>query len=58
MGYSHELAPHWNLEAEGGISGAWTKYDLHGQDGALKQADKSRLLVLPSRLALRLVYVF
>lgn len=58
VGYSHELAPHWNLEAEGGISGAWTKYDLRVQDGALKQADKSRLLVLPSRLALRLVYVF
>ena len=58
VGYSHELAQHWNLEVEGGISGAWTKYDLYYLSGMLKQADKSRLLVLPSRLALRLVYVF
>lgn len=57
-GYSYELAPHWNIEAEAGVAGAWTKYDLHAENGTLVQADKSRLLVLPSRLAVRLVYLF
>lgn len=58
LGYAYELAPHWNLEAEGGIAGAWTQYDLYSESKTRLQADKSRLLVLPSRLALRLVYVF
>lgn len=58
LGYAYEIAPHWNLEAEGGLTGAWTSYDLYHANGSLSQADKSRLLVLPSRIALRLVYLF
>lgn len=58
IGYSYELAPRWNLEAEGGITAAYTRYDLRYASGTVQTEDKSRVLVLPARLALRLVYLF
>ena len=51
LGYSHELS-------ELGIAGVWTRYDLRASSSKVVTADKSRLLVLPSRVGVRLVYLF
>lgn len=58
VGYSYELAPHWNLEAEVGLAGAWTHYDQRYSPFHLRKADKDRVLLLPSRVGLSLAYVF
>ncbi len=58
VGYNYELAPHWNLEAEVGLAGAWTRYDLRYNPFHLRKADKDRVLLLPSRIGLSLTYVF
>lgn len=58
LGYSHELSEHWNIEGELGIAGIWTRYDLRASSSRVVTADKSRLLVLPSRVGVRLVYLF
>lgn len=57
-GYSYELAPRWNVEAEVGVAGVWAKYDRYTSNDHRLQQDKSRTLIMPSRLALRLVYLF
>lgn len=58
VGYSYELAPHWNLEAEVGLAGAWTHYDQRYSPFHLRKADKDRALLFPSRVGLSLAYVF
>ena len=58
VGYCYELAPHWNLEAEVGLAGVWTRYDERYSAKQVRTADKSRVLVLPSRIGLSLAYVF
>ena len=58
VGYCYELAPHWNLEAEVGLAGVWTRYDERYSAKQVRTADKSRVLVLPSRIGMRLAYVF
>ena len=58
IGYSYELAPHWNLEAEVGLAGVWTRYDERYSAKQVRTADKSRVMVLPSRIGLSLAYVF
>lgn len=58
VGYSYELAPHWNLEAEVGLAGVWTRYDERYSAKQVRTADKSRVMVLPSRIGLSLAYVF
>mgnify|MGYP000850682211 FL=1 len=58
VGYSYELAPHWNLEAEAGLAGVWTRYDLRASATKVVGRDRSRFLALPSRVGVRLVYLF
>ncbi len=58
FGYCYELAPHWNLEAELGLTGVWTRYDERYSAKQVRMADKSRVTVLPSRIGLSLAYVF
>jgi len=58
FGYCYELAPHWNLEAEVGLAGVWTRYDERYSTKQVRTADKSRVMVLPSRIGLSLAYVF
>lgn len=57
-GYSYEIAPHWNLEAELGLSGIWTQYDRRYSPTHLKDEGKQHVLLLPSRLGVSLTYLF
>lgn len=58
VGYCYELATHWNLEMELGLAGVWTRYDERYNDKQFRTADKSRIMVLPSRIGLNLSYIF
>lgn len=56
-GYSWVLTPHWNLEAEFGASLVYTKYDLVNTQDIVLQQGKTRILALPTRVSLSIVYV-
>lgn len=57
-GYSYEIAPHWNLEAEIGLAGVWTQYDRRYSPQHLKDAGQHKFLLLPSRIGLSMTYLF
>lgn len=56
-GYSWVLSSHWNLEAELGASLIYTKYDLLTPQDVVLSQGKTRMLALPTRVSLSLVYV-
>ena len=51
------LSSHWNLEAELGASLIYTKYDLLTPQDVVLSQGKTRMLALPTRVSLSLVYV-
>ena len=50
--------PTGTLTAEVGLAGVWTRYDERYSAKQVRTADKSRVMVLPSRIGLSLAYVF
>jgi len=53
-----QIAAEEGVEAEVGLAGVWTRYDERYSAKQVRTADKSRVLVLPSRIGLSLAYVF
>lgn len=57
VGYSLELSPRWNIEAEIGGSAYWRTYDLHRRDGAKLTEGLTDMHVALSRLGISLTYL-